>query len=171
MQTPDMKPKNTSSASPEIFKMVAKVFVESTLYVFKIQSNLDISVGSISKVVDTNPAPDASLFAKILVKSESGMEAQLLLGFSKDTFLGLASHVLGTEFSEITDENKDLVTEFLNMIYGVMKSKLKDEGGFAVKMAIPEVAGVEVLSPLPNTTSILIPFKLQYGEFVGLLSL
>ncbi len=89
-----------------------------------------------------------------------------ILSWPKETYLKMASMLLGEEYSDINEDNFDVCAEVNNMIAGNAKKELATLG-YKIDMAIPSIIqgqGHKVSYP-KSSDIIVIPFMSTYGEF------
>lgn len=143
-----------------------KILVDSVCYVLKTQAQLDVTVGSIFQYDSKNVPVKPDVIAVIGVSCNS-VKGGVALGFPCDTFLKLANQMLGESYTKIDAENRDLSGEFLNMIFGGVKSKFKDEKKIPLELAIPMVLQSSELQFSFDTTAptYMISFNSPLGPF------
>lgn len=141
-----------------------KPFVDATIKTLKVQCNTDITHEK-PFIKGTKAQPDFDLAAVIALTSNA-FNGTITLSFTKATFLGVMSGMLGEKYTEITAELEDGAAELLNIIFGQAKLTLTEQG-YSVEKAIPTVirgAGLrtKIVSPQPV---IVLPFATTSGVF------
>lgn len=91
----------------------------------------------------------------------------LFLGFSKELFLMLYNNMFQGGEEEITKENCDLAGEILNIAFGIMDPKLR-ENGIKLRSSLPIIYAQDELSQVLkqiNAESIAIPYVVGGKKF------
>ncbi len=140
--------------------------VESTCYVLKTQAQVDVKLESIQPYDASKLTIKPAVIATVGISGE-GVSGGVALGFPSDTFLKIANQMLGESYTVIDAQNRDLSGEFLNMIFGGIKSKFKDVKKIPLQLAIPIVMQSSELqfSFDTKTPTYMILFKSDYGPF------
>ncbi len=145
-------------------------FTKSTVLAFKLQCKLDIQVSSSFCRGDrTQIKPDIGAIIGITSAQFRGSAG---LWFPKSVFLHLVSHMFNETTEEINNENEDAAAEFLNIIFGYVKTPM-NQLGYEVEIAIPSIVqGHEIEAKYFKGAFVqVLPFQTQAGEFyVELLS-
>lgn len=97
--------------------------------------------------------------SKILISS-TYFSGSYFIAFPKETFLNFYGIVVMEECKEITNENRDFVSELANIIYGQCKKALADKG-YNLGMIIPSVH----MGEIKHSVVIIIPFECLLGTF------
>lgn len=135
-------------------------FIQGTLDVLKAMASTEATKESVTF------APNLGDFriSGVIPLASQNFYGSMAISFEEGTFLGIASRMLGEEYSEITDDLKDAASELCNQVYGYAKSKL-NEKGHSLQMAIPQVV---MGSPVPHGVKgqfITVKFKTDLGAF------
>lgn len=146
--------------------------IESTAYVLKAQAGLDIEFVSETLYQPNLFNENIEVAASIGIIGES-VKGGAALAFPAPTFLAIANNLLGESYKEITTENRDLCGEFLNMIFGAVKTKFTDGFKIPFHRAIPMVMqGVKLqFSFDTKSPSYIISFKSSLGPLFALATL
>ncbi|MBI2520694.1 MAG: chemotaxis protein CheX [Bdellovibrio sp.] len=90
----------------------------------------------------------------------------LLISWPEESYLKMASAMLGTEYKQDCEEIADAGSEICNMTMGAAKSVLV-EIGYRIEMSIPTaIAGLNhQLQTQKGVTTILLPFESSLGNF------
>ena len=84
------------------------------------------------------------------------------------TFLNLMNVMLGTSFTELSDEIQDGASEVTNICFGVAKQVLNQQG-HQIRMALPYlIRGSEIRSSPPPSErhiTIVVPLSTEHGKF------
>ncbi|MCM2323411.1 MAG: chemotaxis protein CheX [Oligoflexia bacterium] len=64
----------------------------------------------------------------VVAVASEGFKGSISISFCKASFLRVASRILKTEFTEITDENRDAIAELINIIFGQARNLLSSKG-------------------------------------------
>jgi CheY-specific phosphatase CheX len=132
---PAIKPSLTSESLCEDLR---KTLIDSTIYVLKAQAGVDVTLGEVKPYGDKGPKEPVSVAAAIGIVGDL-VKGGAALAFPAATFLGLANHMLGEVYKEVTPENQDLCGELLNMIFGAVKTQFTDVRKIPFHRAIPVV--------------------------------
>jgi CheY-specific phosphatase CheX len=92
----------------------------------------------------------------------NGVNGTFFLGFPEETFLKIYGNMLEENPTEISNENKDLAGELLNIAFGILSSQLF-KIGYALEASLPKVVmGPELVDLMKNIgqDSLTIPFKI-----------
>jgi CheY-specific phosphatase CheX len=141
-----------------------KPFVEATIKTLKVQCNTDATHEK-PFIKGTKPQPDFDLAAVIALTSNA-FNGTITLSFTKSTFLGVMSGMLGEKYEEITPELEDGAAELLNIIFGQAKLTLTQEG-YTVEKAIPTVIrGAGLKTKIASSQPVIVlPFATASGIF------
>jgi CheY-specific phosphatase CheX len=117
---------------------------QAILDTFKVQANLDVTIGSVATVKSSEPAGPVDCLSVLGIKS-SEHTGSLSLWFPKPTFLAILERMLGEKFTDITPDNVDACGEFLNIIYASARLNI-NQAGFDFQPAIPTTVSGKELS-------------------------
>jgi chemotaxis protein CheX len=137
---------------------------EAIKQVFKVQASTDVTLGKIEAIARSQTV--ASDVTAVISLSSPALKGTLALCFPNATFLGIVGRMFGETFTEVTTELSDGAGEFLNMIYGVARTKINQQGhGFAP--AIPSVVrGSQIyLTHGEGSHILMIPCRCDAGAF------
>lgn len=138
--------------------------VVATLEVMKQMTGFEVTVGK--PFVKTPGEPSGDISGVVGVVS-TGFKGSISLSFPEKGFLAVVSKMLDTPFTKIDEENKDAVTELLNIIFGKAKRAL-NETGMDIQSAIPSIirSSGHSLDSQSRFGTIVIPFDSpQIGQF------
>jgi len=138
--------------------------LEATVSVLTELTQFRIEVGKPFLKEKNQPSGDISGLVGVISSSFRG---NISLSFWTDGYLKLVSRMLGENYTQIDDENKDAVAEILNMIFGLAKTALNDSG-MDIKSAIPTIVrgASHTLEHHPLHPTLVIPFSSpEMGEF------
>jgi len=97
--------------------------------------------------------------------AEIPFQGLLCLSLSKETYIKISNKMLGSEYTDIHDDIKDVGNEINNMMMGNAKSVLNDQG-YKIEMSIPSIIfgkDHEINYP-KDTVIVLIPMKTEFGD-------
>jgi chemotaxis protein CheX len=137
-------------------------FLEATVSVIKTMSSVDLAPGKPFLKKGSISTGDISGIVGMTGESEGSLS----LSFSKECILHIVSSMFGEPFTEITEEVKDAVGEFTNMISGDARRRL-ETAGILYQGAIPSVItgpGHEIRH-VTKDPIISIPFDSANGGF------
>jgi chemotaxis protein CheX len=137
-------------------------FLEATVSVIKTMSSVDLAPGK--PFIKKGSISTGDISGIVGMAGES--EGSLSLSFSKECILHIVSSMFGEPFTEITEEVKDAVGEFTNMISGDARRRL-EMAGIIYQGAIPSVItgpGHEIRH-VTKEPIISIPFDSANGGF------
>jgi chemotaxis protein CheX len=137
-------------------------FLEATVSVIKTMSSVDLAPGK--PFLKKGSISNGDISGIVGMTGES--EGSLSLSFSKECILHIVSNMFGEPFTEITEEVKDAVGEFTNMISGDARRRL-ETAGILYQGAIPSViTGPEhEIRHVTKEPIISIPFDSANGGF------
>ena len=122
----------------------------------------DYTFGKPFLLKKTSEFGEIGISARVLVESEVYNGAFYLI-FPTQTYFKLYESIMGEHPVEFDLENKDLAGEFVNIVYGLAKKRLNDNG-YKLNMAIPEtVFGVD--NRIVNLLVVAVPFQSYFGDF------
>ncbi|MEK6705337.1 MAG: chemotaxis protein CheX [Bdellovibrionota bacterium] len=144
-------------------------FLEAMIETFKIQCHTECKPG---KIVLKKPYEEigGDLSGVIGLTSET-FKGSIVLSFPKDTFLKIASNMLGKIYTDITNEIRDVGAELTNIVLGRSKVVL-NERGYAIKSALPSViCGADHRSTgLTLGSAVIVQFESDAGPFSVMIS-
>jgi CheY-specific phosphatase CheX len=131
--------------------------ITATLEVIHQMTGFTVTVG---KPFVKNPGEASGDISGVVGVISTGFKGSISLSFSEKGFLAVVSKMLGVEFTQIDDENKDAVTELLNIIFGKAKRTL-NETGMDIQSAIPSIvrSSGHTLESHSKVGTIVIPFE------------
>ncbi|HLE00808.1 MAG TPA: chemotaxis protein CheX [Bdellovibrionota bacterium] len=155
-------------------KQFIKAFVNATLRTFYVQAKVQCRRGDIFLKKDNQNELLGDIAGLVKVTTKAFPYA-VILSFPKNTFLKLMNRLLGESYSEISAENQDGATEFMNIIFGQAKLVLNRTGA-DVKPQVPtlnvgrDMAGLlfedsNDLVRLDSGKMIVLPFESEIGQF------
>jgi len=139
-------------------------FLSATLKVLEIQASTKATAGTI-EIKGQKQNPPCAISGIIGITAEA-FNGSVVIGFPKETFLGIMSRMLGEEYTSFNKDIIDGAGELTNIIFGQAKVAL-NEKGFGIKMAIPSVisgTGIEVHG-VTKGPIVVVPFKTDLGPF------
>jgi chemotaxis protein CheX len=107
----------------------------------------------------------------LITVSQDEMEGTLIVSFSHDAIFFILEKVFKRSFDSVDKSVKEAVAEFTNMIYGVIKARMNQEG-YRLRMALPTVVmGVKhVVTPLRVDRTMVVPFTIEGKAFEVMLT-
>ncbi len=137
-------------------------FLEATVSVIKTMSSVDLAPGKPFLKKGSISTGDISGIVGMTGESEGSLS----LSFSKECILHIVSSMFGEPFTEITEEVKDAVGEFTNMISGDARRRL-ETAGILYQGAIPSVitGPRHEIRHVTKDPIISIPFDSANGGF------
>ncbi len=149
----------------EIYAIFVDPFVKATEKVLQMQCNLKPVLGkpyqkSVTTVLDMHVVGILSLVSKAFCGT-------IALCFSSSAFLSVYSGMFGEPAETFSEEMVDAAAEILNMIFGIAKAELNEIEGFQIEKSIPSVIYGEKMRLFSEVQqkSVIIPFKLEKGDF------
>lgn len=100
----------------------------------------------------------------VIAMNSSTKQGSFAISFEKKAFLAAAGRMLGETYTEINDENKDVVGEICNQIFGFAKRKLNNEMGYDIQPAIPSVVTGDNHQIRHLITGLVIAAKFKTAE-------
>lgn len=145
-------------------KALRQSIVEATCHVLKAQASLQVEFVE-EKIYDPSQFKESIGVAATIGIVGDLVKGGAALAFPPQTFLAIANNLLGESYKEITVENRDLCGEFLNMIFGAVKTKFTDGFKIPFHRAIPMVMQGNDLhfSFDAKTPSYVTAFKSEMG--------
>ena len=146
-------------------------FIASVIQVIRDMTGIQDIVGAKPYLLDKEKTPKVDISATIAVMSEH-FNGNLALGFPLNTFLKISEIVLGEGSDKISDQNRDLVGELSNIIYGQTK-KAWGSMGLSFYKAIPSVidGSNHAINSQQEMPTILVPFSSSLGDFFAIIGL
>lgn len=156
----------TNLDNPTLMADFLMTLIESTTYAMKVQGSLEILETS-SKIYDSESFKEPIAIAATIGIVGDTVKGGITLAFPKETFLAIASEMLGEKYTEINSEIQDLSGEFLNIIFGGIKSKFTDGKKIPLQPAVPIVVRSEDLRFSFDTkeATYIVTFKTKLGIF------
>jgi chemotaxis protein CheX len=139
-------------------------FSLAAVHILNVQANVKAECGkAFIKQNDSKMNGDISGVVGVVSDNYNG---SIVISFPEKTFLKIMSNMLGEEYTVVTKEICDGVSEILNMIFGHAKTILNQKG-FGIKTAIPSIifGKQHNLATTNKNPVIIIPFKSDVGEF------
>ena len=139
-------------------------FLSAAVKVLEIQASTKSEAGAVElKGKNQNPVCVVSGVIGITADAFNG---SVVIGFPKETFLGIMSRMLGEEYTSISKDIVDGAGELTNIIFGQAKAELNQKG-YGIKMAIPSVvSGVgHEIHGVTKGPVVVVPFKTDLGPF------
>ncbi len=104
----------------------------------------------------------------VIAMNSSKKQGSFAISFEKRCFLAAAGRMLGETYTEVNDENKDVVGEICNQIFGYAKRKLNNEQGYDIQPAIPSIITGDghQIRHLVKGLVIAAKFKTDEGFFI-----
>lgn len=133
-------------------------FIKSSMTFFK--EYLEIEVEPLKAYIEKNPEEIQGISAIIGLAGE--IRGQVILNFSRDTAIALASIFGGTSYRAVTKEVAGVVGEMVNIIAGTAKQYLEQR----IEISLPGVVFGDSyrFGWGKNVPVIAIPFTTQYGR-------
>ncbi|QQO11202.1 chemotaxis protein CheX [Breznakiella homolactica] len=133
-------------------------FIKSSLNFFK--DYLEIDIESHKAYIEKNPEEITGISAIIGLAGE--IKGQVVLNFSRETAISLASIFGGTQYRAVSKDVVDVVGEMVNIIAGAAKQYLEQR----IEISLPGVVfGDSYRFAWGGTVPVIaIPFTTQYGR-------
>lgn len=156
--------KETNSDALKFDSNFIRPIVEGAVHTLEIQCSVAAKVQP-PHVKGSKVEANADIAAIIGLTSRT-FTGTIAVTFPRETFLGIMNKMLGENFSEITSDLEDGVSELLNIIFGQAKKVLNEEG-HGVEMAIPTIIrGTNVkVRHLTEKMAVVLPFESEVGPF------
>lgn len=141
--------------------------VEITL---KDMAHLDLIKAGKPFLLQTDSQIKIDISSNMSILSEH-FSGNIIIGFPQNTFLKVASKILGEEQKIIDNNNCDLVSELTNIIFGKAKKNWADNG-FAFQKVIPSIVLGEdhKLNINRDTPMIVVPYETSEGIFNAIIT-
>lgn len=97
-------------------------------------------------------------------------KGSFFISWKLETYLGIASTMLGEDYTEMTEEIEDVGLEICNIAMGGAKQKLNPMG-YKIEMAIPNsISGKDhMIKSDKGAVTVIVPMTCELGEFyIGL---
>lgn len=149
----------------QITNELIHAFVESTIQT--VQKMCDLKAEAKPHFLKDRKDPRLSGdIASVLGMVGQNMRGTAVLIFPYALYLRLMSNLLREEITELTQENEDGISEFLNVIYGSVK-RILNEKNYSLQKSIPSVIRGEELKTKHYTDQPVhvLPFELEGERF------
>jgi len=142
---------------------VINPFLAAAMHVLKTMAGVDAKPGKPFLKKDDIAMGDVSAIISITGQAQGSMA----LVFTEACITGVASHLLGENFSQLNDEVKDAVGELTNMICGDARRRLSEDG-ITLQAGIPKILSGKNHSivHLAKGPRLAIPFETDQGAFI-----
>lgn len=140
-----------------------KVLIRATKLTFEVQCHTPLQVQTpYLKTKDV----EGTTIAAVMPLISNGWAGNFALCMSKPVFLKIYENMFNEKHTEITPELEDAVSEFVNIIYGAVKTELNPKG-HNFQPTLPKVTFGENLrlqksGPKP---AVIVPFLMDTGTF------
>jgi chemotaxis protein CheX len=138
-------------------------FLEGTINVLQTMAFIEPKPGKPYLKKDTRATGDVSAVLGIT----GSIRGSIALSFSEKCIIKIVSNMLGETITGLNGDIKDAVGEITNMVSGVARQKLEQEG-LILRAAIPTVISGKghSISHVLGGPSVIIPFETEEGPFV-----
>ena len=138
-------------------------FLEGTISVLQTMAFIEPTAGKPYLKKENRAKGDISAIIGIT----GSVVGSLALSFSESCIIKIVSNMLGEDIESLNGDIKDAVGEITNMVSGVARQKLEQEG-IVLKAAIPTVVTGKShsIAHVLGGPSIIIPFETEDGPFV-----
>ena len=138
-------------------------FLEGTVSVLKTMAFVEPTAGAPYLKKDNAAHGDISG----IIGLTGAAKGSLALSFTEGCILKIVSNMLGEEIVTMNGDIKDAVGEITNMVSGVARKLLENEG-LSITAAIPTVVSGKshAINHVLGGPSIIIPFTIDAGPFV-----
>jgi len=163
--TAKKKKKTQTKSSPKLNVEFINPFIEATLEVLEVMCQTPAEKDFLFVKEDSQNLGDIT--GVIPISSEKYI-GSMALTFSKEVYLKLMLRMLGEEFTEINDDNKDGVGELCNQIFANAKAVLNKMDIF-LDMTLPSVItgrDHNVNHAVSGASVLGVYFKTEFGTFV-----
>jgi chemotaxis protein CheX len=166
-----MEKNNTTNNFNTHFLEFSIPFVNSLKNIYSTMCNNSISTlkPNIGRIHDQDIFYTAFIGLNGNLNKENGMNIKfygsLVISWTKESYLELASGFLGEEYQDLTDDIKDLGMEVINMTVGGAKT-LVTNLGYKIDLSLPSsVIGPNIkLQTEKNVINILVPINTSTGK-------
>lgn len=150
-----------------------KPFVDGTIQMLEIQCSCPSKYLS-PYLKDKNSKQAGIAIAGMVGIWTNRYKGIICLCFPEETFLKIISQMLGEEYKVIDDENRDGAGEMMNIVFGLAKRVLNEQGHCFEKALPGVITGKDlVVSHSPDAPVFVLPFETPHGNFqleIGLVS-
>lgn len=155
-----------TSTTPSSEAAFFKPFIDATVKAFNVQCGITAKHG---KPFYKKDAKDYSFdVAGIVGISSKTLNGSFMLNFKRPTFLALVGKMLGETYTDFQPGAglEDMACEFVNIIFGMAKVPLNQQG-HGVHMAIPTMVRGDMIvsSSAQKRPTVVIPFESELGGF------
>ena len=149
---------------PKLDAHVLMSFIEGIRKTYKLQCGAVPVAGS--PYLKNSREPYRFEIGGVLGITGSTFSGTFAMCYEKAVFLKVLERIFGEPITEITKDVEDGAAELVNIVFGVAKQILNEEG-HALRMAIPTIVrGKSVTSQFPGQKPpIVVPFELFGGHF------
>ena len=144
--------------------------LEAIRKAFSVQASTEIQILSF-KPITLVPPINVGIAAMMGILSKN-FNGTLAILFPENTFVGVVNKMLGESYTAINEENADAAGEFLNIVYGIARPTI-NENGHDFTPAIPNVVRGDKIQ-ISHASGYLvgaISCQSEFGEFRVELSL
>ncbi|NDF13723.1 hypothetical protein EB061_00140 [bacterium] len=139
-------------------------FVKAVRKTLEVQFSTRIEIGAPFKKTD-----DAFTFdvGSMIGVTDGDFSGYFGMYYQKPTFLSLMGTLLGTEFTELSEDIQDGASEITNICFGVAKQVLNEQG-HSIQMALPYLirgSGITSAGSSSERTAIAVPLSTPSGKF------
>ena len=143
---------------------LAALLSDKIQFLFQSTFNFKTQVGDYK--ISSPYSSDGDIYACVTMVQKD-IEGTLIMSFTKEVALNLASEVYRRNISEVDDTVRDAVGEISNIIYASVKKVLNEKKGHSFQLSIPKVF---LKNDLKNQASfigrtLVIPINLSLGAF------
>lgn len=138
-------------------------FLQATVKTFEVQCQVKMTPGK--PYIKKNSIPQIAI-AGVLSLASKGYTGSVVICFPEKVFLKVYESMFGETHPKINKEVQDAASELLNIIYGMAKIEL-NQNGFDFQKALPTVLVAEQLEIRQSGLSpaMIIPFQSSAGDF------
>ncbi len=138
-------------------------FLAAAMHVLKTMAEVDATPGKPFLKRDDVAVGDVSAIIGITGAAKGSMA----LIFTEPCIMGIASNLLGEEFTTMSHDVRDAVGELTNMICGDARRRLAEDG-FVLQAGIPTiVAGKShTITHIADGPRLAVPFETATGSFM-----
>lgn len=158
-------PNSCSDMQTKLDAWAVHSFIQAAMKTFDVQCQYPLQY---EKAVSLTEAADLGVDVLAMIGMTSDIfSGSIVLCFQKNMFLSVMGKMFGESYTEIIPEIVDGAAEILNIVFGVAKTTLANEG-YAVAMSIPTVLTGENLqmnSVTGGGKSVLLKFSSASGPF------
>lgn len=138
---------------------------QAILDTFQVQVNMKVDIDSVAVVQNGETGVPADCLSVLGIKS-SLHTGSLAIWFPKETYLTVLEKMIGEKHTEITQDNADACSEFLNIIYASARTNI-NQSGFDFQPAIPTTVRGNNLAVATGANAQVLRFtcKSEAGSF------